>query len=312
MKPIPVILDTDIGGDIDDTWALALLLRCPELDVKLITTDTGDTRFYRTKLVARMLDIADKADIPIGVGLPTADQRGSHSHAQGRWVEDYRMSDYPGTIHDDGVQAMIDTIMASDEQITLICIGPVPNMREALKRQPAIADRVRLVGMFGSIRRGHLGAPPIPETNVVVDIAAAQAAFTAGWDMTITPLDTCGIVSLDGEHYQRILDCRDPLIRAVIENYRLWEIGRGLESKVETASSILFDTVAVYLAFADDLLVMEDLGVRVDDQGYTRTDPSARVVHCATEWRDYSAFQDWLVGRLVSASCTGRTRPGQR
>ena len=299
MKPIPVILDTDIGGDIDDTWALALLLRCPELDVKLITTDTGDTRFYRAKLVARMLDIADKADIPIGVGLPTADQRASHSHAQGRWVENYRMSDYPGEIHDDGVQAMIDTIMASDEQITLICIGPMPNIREALKRQPAIADRVRFVGMLGSIYRDHLHGPPVPETNVVVDIAAARAVFTAGWDMTITPLDTCGIVSLDGDRYQRILDCQDPLTRAVIENYRLWEIAKDRPPIVDRASSILFDTVAVYLAFADDLLVMEDLGIHVDDQGYTRIGSSAKVVHCAAEWRDYSAFQDWLVSRLA-------------
>ncbi len=37
-NPIPVILDTDIGADIDDTWALAILLRSSELDLKLVTT----------------------------------------------------------------------------------------------------------------------------------------------------------------------------------------------------------------------------------------------------------------------------------
>ena len=42
---IPVIVDTDIGHDVDDVWALAFLLRCPELDVKLITTTTGDTLY---------------------------------------------------------------------------------------------------------------------------------------------------------------------------------------------------------------------------------------------------------------------------
>ena len=40
-QPIPVIFDTDIGGDIDDTWALAYLLRSPELDLKLLVTDHG-------------------------------------------------------------------------------------------------------------------------------------------------------------------------------------------------------------------------------------------------------------------------------
>jgi len=47
--PVPVIFDTDIGSDIDDTWALAFLLRCPELDVGLLTTDRGRPA-YRAKL----------------------------------------------------------------------------------------------------------------------------------------------------------------------------------------------------------------------------------------------------------------------
>ena len=49
--PIPVILDTDIGLDVDDVWALAFMLRCPELDIRLIVTDTGDTH-YSARLVA--------------------------------------------------------------------------------------------------------------------------------------------------------------------------------------------------------------------------------------------------------------------
>jgi inosine-uridine nucleoside N-ribohydrolase len=53
-KPIPVILDTDIGGDIDDTWALAMLLKSPELDLKLVVTDTGNTT-YRAGVAAKLL-----------------------------------------------------------------------------------------------------------------------------------------------------------------------------------------------------------------------------------------------------------------
>ena len=62
---IPTILDTDIGHDVDDVWALAFLLRCPELDVKLITTTTGDT-VYRASLVAKMLTLMECTHIPIG------------------------------------------------------------------------------------------------------------------------------------------------------------------------------------------------------------------------------------------------------
>ena len=59
MKKIPVILDTDLGTDIDDSWAIAYMLKCPELDVKLITTATGDTT-YRAKLCAGLLSAGEK------------------------------------------------------------------------------------------------------------------------------------------------------------------------------------------------------------------------------------------------------------
>ncbi len=69
MKKIPVILDTNLGTDIDDSWAIAYMLKCPELDVKLITTATGDTT-YRAKLCARLLRAGGRTDVPIGIGIP--------------------------------------------------------------------------------------------------------------------------------------------------------------------------------------------------------------------------------------------------
>jgi len=103
---IPVILDTDIGSDIDDTWALALMLRCPELDVKLVTSATGDT-IYRAKLIARMLEVAGRSDIPVGVGL----RQGGAPGPQAPWVAGYDLGRYPGPVHEDGVGAMIGAIL---------------------------------------------------------------------------------------------------------------------------------------------------------------------------------------------------------
>ncbi|MBM4043175.1 MAG: hypothetical protein FJ290_32205, partial [Planctomycetes bacterium] len=81
---IPVILDTDIGGDIDDTWALALLLKCPELDLKMVVTDTGDT-VYRAKIAAKLLEVAKRTDVQVAIGIK---QKG-HGKPQGPWVADY-------------------------------------------------------------------------------------------------------------------------------------------------------------------------------------------------------------------------------
>ncbi|MGQ9608234.1 MAG: nucleoside hydrolase [bacterium] len=288
-EKIPVILDTDIGGDIDDTWALAMMLKSPELDVKLIVTDTGNTT-YRAKIVAKMLEIAKRTDIPIGVGIHLSDDTGG----QEPWVKDYDLSSYPGKVYEDGIGALIETIMTSPEPITLICIGPVPNISSALDREPRIAQKARFVGMHGSIRKGYNGSDNVSaEYNVVAYPKDCQKVFTADWDMTITPLDTCGLVRLRGEKYKKVCESNDPITKAVIENYNIWANGTPNES------SVLFDTVAIYLAFSEELLVMERLGIRITDDGFTIIDENAKRINCATSWKDLSAYEDFLVNRLT-------------
>ncbi|MEI6521697.1 MAG: nucleoside hydrolase, partial [bacterium] len=100
MKKIPIILDTDIGTDIDDSWALAMLLKSPEFDVKLVVSDTHNTE-YRAKLIAKFLEVADRTDIPVGVGIKLDDVYESCSrYAQYDWVKDYSLKDYPGIVYE--------------------------------------------------------------------------------------------------------------------------------------------------------------------------------------------------------------------
>jgi inosine-uridine nucleoside N-ribohydrolase len=297
---IPVILATDIGDDIDDTWALALLLRSPELDLRLVVTDYGDT-VYRARLVAKLLQVAGRTDVPIGVGLRQADKGG----AQGEWLGDYALASYPGRVHEDGAKALVDTVMASPEPMTLIAIGPPPTVQAALQREPRIAGRLRLVGMFGSLREGYAErSKPEPEWNVKAAPAAARALLGAAWrESLLTPLDTCGHVVLSGERYARVRASQDPLVRAVIENYRLWcprhDWCAADKRYVSEKSSTLFDTVAVYLAFSQDLVGVERLGVRVADDGATTPDPKARAQGWATSWKDLDAFAELLAARLA-------------
>lgn len=296
-RRLPVILDTDIGDDIDDTWALALLLKSPELDLKLVVGDYGKCQ-YRAKLLARLLEVAARTDVPVGVGLDIE----PHGEAgQAPWVKDYDLAKYPGTVNRDGVQALIDTILKSPEPITLIAIGPLPNIAEALRREPRIAERARFVGMHGSLRLGYGGkATPDAEWNVRADPKSCRAAFTAPWEMIITPLDTCGLVQLKGDLYQKFRAARTPLATAVLENYRHWSRHQKPDSDVaDRESSTLFDTVAVYLAFQQDLCRMEQLGVRVTDDGFTRLDEAAKKVTAATAWKNLDGFHELLVQRLT-------------
>jgi inosine-uridine nucleoside N-ribohydrolase len=298
-RRIPVILDTDIGDDIDDTWALVLALKSPELDLKLVVTDYGNTE-QRAKLVARLLELAGRTDIPIGIGSKENDEPGP----QAEWVKDYDLAKYPGRVLKDGVQALVDTAMASNEPTTLIAIGPPPTLAQALAREPRLAAKLRFAGMYGSLYRGYNKPTPEPEWNVKARVPAARAVLAAPWrEGIVTPLDTCGVVKLTGERYARIRASSDPLLRGLVEAYGVWCRNREWCAKdpafVSEKSSTLFDTVAVYLALSSDLVRTETLGVRVGDDGQTIPDKAARPLSWAVEWKDLDAYEEWLTRRLL-------------
>ncbi len=306
----PVILDTDLCDDIDDTWAIGLLMQCPELEAKLIVSAVGNTE-AKAKVVAKYLDKCGRTDIAVGIGVKQGD--GGHRHTE--WAKDYDLKTYPGKVYEDGVQAMIDIIMKSPEPVTIIAIGPVPNVAAALEREPRIAEKARFIGMHGSIYKGYGGSDKIsPEYNVRADVKACQKVFTADWDMTITPLDTCGLVVLDDEKYQKVFNCNSAVTSNLMQNYLMWlknglrgqyknadeaNLNRLANNRIHQGSSVLFDTVAVYLAVSQDLVKMEKLPVEVDDQGYTRIVQGAKRVNCAVEWKSLENYETWLVDRLT-------------
>jgi len=309
-RKIPVIFDTDICDDIDDTWALALMLQSPEFDVKLVVTAVGNTP-SKAKVVAKFLQIAGRTDIPIGIGVKQHDG----SHRQDAWAKDYKLSSYPGTIHEDGVKALIDTVMKSRRRIKIVAVGPLPNIAAALEREPRIAEKAQFIGMHGSVRLGYGGSKKISaEYNVRADAKGCQKVFTAPWRITITPLDTCGLVHLKGDKYQKVLKKNSPITTALIENYRAWqkeglrqgnkklseaELNKQADQRINSRSSTLFDTVAIYLAMSTELVKMERLPIKVTDDGYTRIEDGAKMTQCATEWKDLGAFEDYLVDRLT-------------
>ena len=295
--PVPVILDTDIGDDIDDTWALAMIFGTKQIDLKLIVTGT-DNAPRKAALTAKLLERMKRTDVPIGIGMKTADKPIN----QDPWVGDFNLDRYKGKVYQDGVQTLISTIRESKTPVTLLCIGPLTNIQEALKRAPDIATKARIVSMAGSVEIGYGGKKGRdPEYNVYRDIAAAKAVFDAPWDITITPLDTCGTIVLKGDRYARVAAAKTESAKAVIENYQQWI---NFKHYPAGESSVLFDTVAVYLAYDTSLCEMKTIPLFVDDKGNTvpadpTSGPKGRPVHCAMGWKNLEAYEDLLVESVI-------------
>jgi len=286
-----VILDTDICTDIDDAWALCMLLKCPELNLKMVSTTTGDAK-KRAQVVAKILDCNGRTDVPIAVGLYSAVN--PVTKKEWEWAADYPLEKYPGKVFYNGVDAIIDMLEKTEEP-TLICIGPLMNIMQLCLRRPDLCAKTDFVAMSGIIYD-----PTIAECNVVTQTAEAKAVYKAKWkSMTITPLDTCWRVRLKGERYERLKKSDSPLVKTILENYRHW---RGKpDSTDETESSILFDTVAVYLAYTQENLKMQTYNIEIDDGGHMLLDtPDGNPVNAAIDWIDLDAYEEYLVNRLLS------------
>lgn len=288
--PQLVILDTDIGDDIDDAFALALALRSPELKILGITTAYGDTDL-RARLVGRYLAAAGRTDIPIAAGVTTPHTNVFTQAAYARRQPDQR---YP-----DGVEFLLRQIRAHPGEVTLIGIGPLTNVETAIKRDPETFRKLkRVVIMGGSVHRGYdtkdgVNQTPDAEWNIKCDPAGAKALLASGVPVFMMPLDSTQ-VHLEQAEREAIFAHGSPVTDQVTLLYHQWMAG----SDGHWVTPALFDPVAVTYTFRPDLCPATPMRIEVDDQGFTRPiegEPNASV--CLRS--DEKGFLNLLQGRLT-------------
>jgi purine nucleosidase len=289
-QPQLAILDTDIGDDIDDAFALALALRSPELKILGITTAFGDTEL-RARLVDRYLHAVGRDDIPVAAGVPTPH---TNVFTQAEYAQRW-----PVGIHADGVEFLLNQIRAHPGEITLIAIGPLNNIEAAIKRDPETFRKLKRVAMMGgSVYRGYDGhngeqRPPDAEWNISRDPAGLQALLASGVPIFMMPLDSTQI-HLDAKERELIFAHGSPLTDQLTLLYHQWKAGSDGHPDAPT----LFDPVAVTYAIRPDLCPATPLRLEVDDKGFTKPvtgAPNAQV--CLKS--DEKGFLELLLERLT-------------
>jgi len=278
-----VIIDTDIGDDVDDAFALALAVQSPELDVLGVTTTFGETE-VRAQIVDRFLGEIGRTGIPVMAGKrsPTKNPMSQRRYAeQGRFTKNS---------HGDAVEFILDQIRNHPGEITLIGIGPLMNVGAAIDRDAATFKKLkRVVIMGGSVRRGYgdLGynehVPPMPEWNILNDVPSAQKLFSSGVLLYVMPLDSTQL-KLD-EVKRAFLFTRGTTVTdqlAIL--YHFWA--------QETPT--LFDPMAVTFALKPELCPVTPLHIRVDEKGYTREEPGTPNAQVCLNSNPEDFFQFYL------------------
>jgi len=300
-----IIIDTDIGNDIDDAFAVGLALQSPEFQILGISSAWGDTHL-RARLLSRLLNETGRRDIPIAMGLATPSAGKLDSFTQARYAEGGPANqNYPSA-----VDFLLDQIRLHPGEITLIAIGPETNLGAALDRDPATFHKLkRIVLMGGSVYRGYsqfnYGKThgPDPEWNIICDIHAAQKVFTSGVPLYVMPLDSTQIKLQELERAE-IFKAGTPLTDALLVLYAQWSHGTEL-------TPTLFDAVVVAYATHPELCPTQPMRLRVDDQGYTRVEsgaPNAQVcLHSSSD-----QFLEFFIPRIVTALKEGGHQPANK
>jgi purine nucleosidase len=258
-----VIFDCDLGDDIDDAYALALLIASPELDILGIVMDYGNTP-KRAQIACRMLYETGRENIPVVIGRKTVDNFSNQFY----WGEGFS-SVQP--VKQGAADFIIEMLKKYPDEVILITVGPVPNMSDILDKEPdALKLAKHIYAMFGSFYMGY-GSSPIPsaEWNVVADVKASKKFVNSGAKITYAGLDITTYVKLKYELIELLGNRKSPLTDAVVGLYSLW--GLGHDTKPEP---VLYDAVNVSMILWPELFKTRKAFVKVTDEGYTVIDES--------------------------------------
>lgn len=301
MQRKPLIIDTDIGGDVDDTWTLGMLFRSDAVELKGITTETGDP-LYRAALCAKLLETAGLAPVPIGLGKPGIKKR----CCQGEWLGDYRI---PAAfdLSRSPVSVIAETVRKSEVPVTLLAIGPLSNPADLVREAPDVIGKIDLVAMGGSVFRGYFGREtPSLEYNIMADAESAKTVFRAPWHSALlVPLDICGNVLLRGEKFQTLKRSDAVMAKAVMANHEIWckwKLAAKEECpyKYEVESTLLADPAAAALIVKPELAKIEELPLSVTDEGMTVVDRgNGTPMQVALDWHDVEEFYDLVLELLM-------------
>jgi inosine-uridine nucleoside N-ribohydrolase len=208
-----IILDCDPGHD--DAIAILLAGRHPAIDLLAVTTVAGNQTVEKTTRNAlKVCSFAKLTSIPVARGmerplvrepLHAADIHGE-SGLDGPHIPEPEIE--PATPH--AVDLLINRLMNSDGDITLVATGPLTNIATAMRREPAIIPKIKAISLMGgAIGLGNV--TPAAEFNIYCDPEAAAIVFSCGRPITMAPLEVTHLALATDSIIDRLRTSQKPV-----------------------------------------------------------------------------------------------------
>lgn len=260
-KKTKIIIDTDIGDDIDDVLAVVFALNSPELEVLGITTVFGDA-IKRAQIAKSLINVCDRSDIPIYAGssdmlnTPIEEEYTPYLYSNDLKEMEYNKGR--------AVDFMAETIMENPNKVTIVSIGPLTNIALLIKEYPEAKSKIRsLIFMGGAFYHHYIS------WNISCDVDAAKAVFESGMNILAISRDVSLDCVMTEKELEILREQNTKPTNYIINMIELWR--ENAYYTISTSLPILFDSLAVYAAFNDEFLEFKNEHVLVEDKGrYTK------------------------------------------
>lgn len=309
--PRPVVIDTDMGTD--DAMAILFLLRRPDVEIKAITvTGAGLAHCEQgVQNALRLLALADYKGIPVTCGRTTpisgthafpAEWREGADTLYGLSLPAARTTASPST----AVELLGSVLQGSSEKVTVLALGNLTNLAEALDAKPSLAGRIASLYIMGGAITvpGNIGdspgvTPPNPhaEWNIYVDPVAAAKVLAA--------IDTVSMVGLDATNHAPITEAfvqRIEQDRQRPEAEFVYQLLSSDMDYVRSGTYFFWDPLAAAAMAQENLVTFQPMRVRViqeegESSGRTQQSDQGRPVQAGIS-ADRETFEKLLLDTL--------------
>lgn len=200
-----LILDTDLGTDVDDAWALSLCLASKQIELMGVTLVHADLE-TRAKIALKMLNIIGRIDVSVYKGLSHPITEGAHLYWGGHEGTDTDFSGLGCLAASEGaVDFILHTVRKHPGEVTVCSVGPMTNVGEAIRRDPETMRKVKRLAIMGCTFTGEGSEAASREHNARVDPLATKYVLESGIPTTIVGLNVTMQVMIRRENVEPLL-----------------------------------------------------------------------------------------------------------
>lgn len=284
-KKISLIIDTDPG--VDDAIALLYAIKSEKFDIKLLTTEGGNSPVQNiTNNALHILDLLDaKIDVVQGYDSPLNRPAVYATGAQGKFglgSYEYDASKLKNKKRDgDAVEILYDTLKSSPEKTTIISIGPMTNLAKLLIKYPDSKNYIEQI-IFESGTKEKIIGKPYKSFNVGYDPEAAEIVLRSGVNLVMVPMELGHIAYLDHDDIKKFKNTNKTgrIYAKMFKDYHDFHVG-NLGAAVHDVCTIFYLTHPELVKTEKAYIEIKYYHDDKDDFGYVNIDfntaPNATV-----------------------------------